>query len=193
MFVDCLRKAAAVLVVAAVIGCGTQSAPKPAETKAEPAFEATLRTLDTVVVASIAKTGPYSMVGQVIGDLFGWAGKNNVVPAGPPFGIYLTSPGQVSPESARYEVCVPVPAETKSDPASGVTVKKFGGMVVAVAQYMGPYDRVEPAYKKLGQWIADNGYVIAGPAIEYYLSDPQKTPAESLKTEIAFVIQPKSQ
>lgn len=190
MVKETVRWAAVFMLIAVIIGCGgqkpaqTPQAPKPVE----PAFVAQLKTLDTMFVASKSLVGPYSGTGQAIGELLAWMEKNKVPATGAPFGIFMDNPAEVKPESTRFKVCVPVPAGTKSDKQAGITIEKFGGMLVAATEYIGPYDKVQPTYEKLTKWINENNYQIAGPGMEFYLSDPAKTPPESLRTEVCFPV-----
>jgi effector-binding domain-containing protein len=55
----------------------------------------------------------------------------------------------------------------------------------------GPYDGVGQTYEQLGRWIAENGYEIAGPSEEVYLSNPQETPPAELLTEVRFPVRKK--
>jgi effector-binding domain-containing protein len=52
--------------------------------------------------------------------------------------------------------------------------------------HIGPYDKLEPAYAALAQWIKENGYQSSGPAYEIYLNDPNETVPEELETLIKF-------
>jgi effector-binding domain-containing protein len=103
--------------------------------------------------------------------------------------IGYDEPGKVPPESTRYEVCIPVAKEIKSDKV--IKVKELPTMEVASTIYVGPYDKVGPTYGQLMTWLTEKGYVISGPAREMYLSNPSSTPAESLKTEIQFPVKQK--
>lgn len=184
------RYAAIVLIIITllVVGCGEKKA-QPAQKPAQPQFTAEVKPIDSMYVASTAKMGPYAQVGTSVMELFTWLGKNKITPAGKPFGIYYDNPATVKPESTRYEVCVPVPAKTKGDKM--VMIKKFGPALVAATLYVGPYENVSPVYPKLMQWITNNNYEIVGPAYEFYMNDPGKVPAESLKSEVAFPVKPK--
>jgi len=162
--------------------------PKPEEKPVLPAFVAAVEPIDSICVASIARTGPYTEAGSAMGELMGWIGKNKIVPAGPLFGIYYDDPTKVKPESARYEICVPVTAGTKSDQA--VKVKTLDPISAAVAIHIGPYEKVGETYGKLMTWITDNKYLPSGPPREYYLNDPTQVPAESLKTKIVMPVKP---
>jgi effector-binding domain-containing protein len=165
-----LSFAIGLMVVAMMVGCGGgEQAPAKAEKPAEPVFVAQTVNLPAMKVASIAKMGPYTEVGK-----------------------YFDNPAKVKPESTRYEICVPVDSATKNkvDKKTGFTVKDVPATMIAVTDYMGPYDQVAPVYEKLYKWIGDNKYEAAGPMVEYYLSDPAKVKPESLQTKIGAVIKP---
>jgi DNA gyrase inhibitor GyrI len=188
---DMLRMAAALMVAAALIGCGGGQKPaEQAKKPAEPQFMVQVTTMDSALVASVAKMGPYAEVGKAVTELMTWIANGKITPAGGPFGTYMDDPTKVKPESTKYEVCIPVPKGTKSDKKAGIMVKMLPPMQVAWTEYMGPYDQVAPVYGKLYKWIADNKYEPAGPMVEFYLNDPSKTPAESLKARVGAVVKP---
>ncbi|MFZ5900080.1 MAG: GyrI-like domain-containing protein [Bacillota bacterium] len=56
----------------------------------------------------------------------------------------------------------------------------------AVCLHVGPYNKVEPAYHTLMQWIKENGHTPAGVVYEFYLNDPSETPENELQTRIVF-------
>lgn len=186
MSTQMLRMAAAMMLAAAVIGCGggDQAAQKPAE---QP-LVAEVTPMDSMLVASVTKMGPYNEAGKAVAEMVAWLGTAKVQPVGGPFGMYYDDPATVKPESCKYEICIPVAPGTKSDPKANVVVKMLPAMQVASTEHTGPYDKVSVVYQKLGTWITDNKYEAAGPAIEWYLNDPNATPAESLKTRVGMVV-----
>lgn len=182
---------AILIIVLLMIGCGeqkTQPAQKP--TPAQPEFTAAVKMVDSMYVASMSMIGPYAEMGKPLMELYNWLGKNKIMPAGAPFGVYYDDPMKVKPESTKYEVCVPVPAGTKGDKM--VQVKKFGPAQVASTIHTGQYDKVGLTYGKLSEWIMNNNYEIVGPPHEFYLNSPDQVPVESLKTEIAFPVKLKT-
>ena len=70
----------------------------------------------------------------------------------------------------------------------GIGTKNVEQCEVASAMHRGAYDEVGKTYNDLVPWILENGYEIAGPSEEVYLSDPQNTPPEELMTEVRFPI-----
>jgi effector-binding domain-containing protein len=179
---------ALIIITLLIVGCGEQK-PQAAQKLAQPQFAADVKTTDSMYVASLAKMGPYANVGKSLNELMAWLAKNKIVPSNMPFGIYYDDPTKVKPESTKYEVCFPVPAKTKGDKI--VTVKKFGPTLVAFTMYTGPYDKVGVVYPKLMEWINSNNYEVTGPAHEFYMNEPGKVLAESLKSEVAFPVKPK--
>ena len=186
-----LSLAIGLMAIAVIVGCGGEQSAKT-EKPAELAFVAQTMNLPTMKIASIAKMGPYSDAGKAISEMMDMVQKQKLSVAGTPFGMFYDNPANVKPESARYEVCVPVAPETKSmmDKKTGFSVKDAPEMMVAATEYMGPYDQVAPTYENLSQWIADNKYEAAGPMIEWYLSDPSKVKPESLQAKIGAVVKP---
>lgn len=187
-------RAAAVLMVAAVIvGCGGgEQQPAKTEAPAQPVFVAQTMTVPAMKVASIAKIGPYGDVGKSISDLMTIVQKEKLAASGMPFGLYFDNPTKVKPESTRYEVCIQVAptAKNKTVGKTGFAIKDAPEMMVAATEYMGPYDKVAPTYEKLYNWIGENKYEAAGPMIEWYLSDPSKVKPESLMAKIGAVVKP---
>lgn len=185
-----LTLVAIILLIASCGGPKKETPVKPATTTTAPTFEATVKTVGAMTVASIAKKGPYTEVGKTIGELMTWVVAKKIMPKGNPFGLYFDEPGKVPPESMRYEICLPVSKEIKSDKV--IKIKELPEMEVVSTIYMGPYEKVGSTYGKLMTWITEKGYVVSGPAREIYISNPSSTPAESLKTEIQFPIKKKT-
>lgn len=184
-----LRSCLAAMLLAALAGCGGQEPAQPAATET-PAFEAAVRLFEPVQAAYVEVTGPVTMMGETMGRLMAWSAEKQVQPAGVPFAVYLTSPAEVTSEAMQYQVCLPVPAGTAADSAAGIAVKEFGGMDLAVARHVGPFTTIEQTYTGLEQWVDEHEYVIAGPAVEFYLSNPEVTAPDSLVTEVGFVVKP---
>ncbi len=179
------KKISGIVIVALVmlfIGC---EQPKPPATT-QPEFNAGIETIDSMYVASLSMMGPYSEMNKPFNEMMAWFGKNKLEPTGAPFVVYYDDPTKVKPESTKYEVCFPVAPGVKGD--KQVQVKKFGPVQVAATIYTGPYDKIGPTYGKLFTWIINNKYQVVGAPHEFYLNDPAKVPAESLKTKVAIPV-----
>ena len=59
---------------------------------------------------------------------------------------------------------------------------------MATLVYKGPYEGISEPYNALGKWIEANGFQIAGPIREVYLSDPAKTKLADYITEIQMPV-----
>ena len=152
-------------------------------------MEAEVSMIEVVTAACIIKTGPYEKVGETTEALWKWVQEKGIEVTGASFGVYYDNPETTPPESTRFEAGIPVPEGTEGDADAGVVVKTWGGMLAAKTLYTGPYDKVGPTYGVLGEWVFQNGYRIAGPAIEIYLNDPHEVPPESLQTQVCFVVE----
>ena len=112
---------------------------------------------------------------------------------------------RVSPPRARYPdgldvpmdewkivVGVPIPEDTASLPqkVAGIEVKIETWDYGTVAQilHLGAYDQEGPTVERLHKFIEENGYEIAGPHEEEYLTRPD---AKVIKTIIRYQIKKK--
>jgi AraC family transcriptional regulator len=154
------------------------------------AIEVMVKKTEPITVAFVSNKGPYTLISETFGRLYGLIGEKGYVPAGPPVGVYFNAPGQVPDEELLWELRSPIAGDvTPSGPDErGLGIKKVKAAEVAATMHKGPYDGVGATYGILAGWIAENGYQIVGPSEEVYLSDPDKTPPEELLTEIRFPV-----
>ena len=155
-------------------------------------FQPEIKMSDPMSVAFLLKRGSYAQIPEGYGQLYGWVAMNGLTPAhgGMPAAVYLTDPATVPEEEAAWELWAPLagdPAPREADEA-GLGVKFVDACWVASAMHRGPYDTVESTYSRLGSWIFAQGYTMAGPPMEIYLSDPDDTPPEEYLTEIRFPV-----
>lgn len=153
-------------------------------------IEVTVKKKEPMTVAFISKKGPYTLISDAFGKLYGWIGEKGYIPAGPPLGVYFNAPEQVPPEELLWEIWSPIAGDVAlSGPDErGLGVKKVEGAEVASTMHEGPFDQVAQSIHSLEASIAENGYEIVGPYEEVYLSDPGKTPPEELLTELRFPV-----
>ena len=182
-----LHIAAALIVVAVMVGCGGGQKPAEVQKPAEPTFIAQVKTSEPMVVAEMAKVGPFAGAGDAVGALMKWIGDKKITPAGAPFGLFMDDPAKVKPESLKWMVCVGVPDGTKGDKKAGIAVVKMPGQMIASTIHAGAYATVGETYSRLMQWVDQNKYEVAGPSVEYY-TNPAGTPDSLLKTEVGFVV-----
>jgi hypothetical protein len=88
---------------------------------------------------------------------------------------------------------LPVPNDTTSlpqkVPAVEVKLETWDYGTVAQILHIGPYDQETPTIERLLKFIEENGYQIAGPHEEEYLTRPD---AKVVKTIIRYVVKKKA-
>lgn len=84
------------------------------------------------------------------------------------------------------EICAPVASAFLGN--EDVGGRELEGGPVATTVHQGPYEGLTAAYHSLTDWISKNGYEIAGPPREIYLSDPKTTAEEDLLTRVSFPV-----
>ena len=88
---------------------------------------------------------------------------------------------------------LPVPDDTASlpqkVPAVEVKLETWDYGTVAQILHIGPYDQETPTIERLLKFIEENGYQIAGPHEEEYLTRPD---AKVVKTLIRYVVKKKA-
>lgn len=157
------------------------------------AIEVTVTKTKPITVAFISMKGPYSQLGETFPRLYDWLREKGYEPAGPPSGVYFNSPGQVPAEELLWEVRCPISGNVASSGPDewGFGVKSVEAVDVASTMHKGPFDQVGVVYGALVGWVMENGYEIAGPSEEVYLTDPANTSPEELLTEVRFPIRGK--
>lgn len=152
--------------------------------------EPTIVTTEPTAVAFITMHGPYAQAPEGYGRLYGWIGQHALVPGGMPAAVYLTVPSETPEPDAVWEVWAPIAGDVaEADPdASGVGVRHVPAVTAASLMHKGPYETVEPSYRELWSWIAENGYVPDGPPMERYYSDPAEVPPEEYLTQILIPV-----
>ena len=136
----------------------------------------------TAVVRSslpVGDIGPF--VGHAVGAVAHVLATQGIAPAGPPFARYHRAGEQ------RFDVEAGFTTERPAAVAGEVHPSTLPGGPVAVETYVGPYDRMEQAYRDLEEWVVLSGGVPAGDPWEVYFSDPEQEPdPEKWVTEIVM-------
>jgi len=153
-------------------------------------FEPEIKTVDPVTVAYVEMTGPYAQIPSGYGQLYGWIAQHGITPQGMPEAVYMTSPDEVPEEQAVWELWAPVADDTpeRAPDETNCGVKRLEERRVASVMHTGPYELLRDTYDPLMQWVAGQGYVIAGPPEEVYLSDPDEVPPEEYLTEVRLPV-----
>jgi effector-binding domain-containing protein len=147
-------------------------------------YEIAMRELDTQPTAVVRTELPAE-------DLAGWLSvayhavvdylrRRGTHPAGPPFARIAFQDGTVAAEAG-----FPVTHEVAGD--GYVEASVLPGGPAAVTTHLGRYENLEVAYRAVRDWVADHGYVPAGPQWEVYHTDPTAEPnPERWRTDVVL-------
>jgi len=143
-----------------------------------------------ITVAFIEMKGPFSLMGEAFGKLYGWIETQGYTAAGMPVGLYLSNPDITPAEELVWELWSPIDefAEPRKPDSDGLGVKCIEPTSVASTMHRGPYESLGPKYASLTRWVTENGHEIVGSPMEVYYSDPEDTPPEEYLTEIQMPI-----
>lgn len=115
----------------------------------------------------------YQAVGQYLGQL----GEQ---PAGAPYAAYFNW------DTREFDVEIGFPVSKPLPDKDEIKAAELPGGKLARCLYTGPYNKIEPAYNALTEWVKENGYEATGVAYEFYLNDPGEVEPQELLTQIVF-------
>lgn len=124
-----------------------------------------------------------SMLGQSYGAIMAYLGQLGKQPAGMPFVAYYNQDMQ----DLDVEIGIPT-AEILSGDGDIYGAEIPAGRV-AECTYTGSYNKMQPAYEQLAQFVAEQGVQPTGIAYEMYIDDPSLVPQSELRTLIVFPLQ----
>jgi len=154
-------------------------------------LEPSVKQTEAMTVAYLTMSGRYQQIPLAFGILYGWVASRGLEPVGMPLAVYLNDPQNAPELEARWEVWAPVTGDLAEEgpDAKGFGIRKLPAMTVASVIHRGPYDTVTPTYHALEAWVAEHGYMVAGPPREAYMNDPATVPPEEYLTEVQFPVQ----
>lgn len=134
--------------------------------------------------------GSYQQIPAKINEFMQVFFKQNLMPVGNFFGMYLNSPGEIKEEDLLWRLGFPIAGEETV--ATPLQKGECQAIKTAVYLYIGPYEKVSDAYAKIFEFIGKNGYKQAGPVMEKYLDmNPDAVKPEDRKTEINLPVEKK--
>jgi len=145
-----------------------------------------IKKFEPIRVACVRHLGPYEKCHGAWEKLCSWAGKNHIFgPHTQCIGISYDDPEVTPPEEIRYDACLSVGPEVTPD-EDGIEIKTIPGGEYAVTLHKGPFEKLGETYAALcGEWAPQSGRIVSDKAgYEVYLTDPDQTPPEDLRTEI---------
>lgn len=141
-----------------------------------PTLEVVLKTIETQHVMSIREVIPTpDSVGTLLGETFGAIMGSGINPVGAPVAVFHDQ--EFKPADMDVEIAIPVAGAVNTSLSLGVGREIVARDLPAIPTaacviHSGSYDEFENTYAVIGQWIADNGYRVAGPSREVYLTEP---------------------
>ena len=91
-----------------------------------------------------------------------------------------------NPESIDVECCFSVKEYVEQ--SAEVKARMAEGGLMASTVFKGPYDKIEPAYATIIDWMKVNGYTPGPRMRESYLNDPSMVKPEEFLTEILWPV-----
>lgn len=141
--------------------------------------------------AALEMTGSYAQHGTAFQTLYQEAGKQGLPMNSASFGVYWNSPQNTAEADLKWEIGLAMPDTQKV--AAPLKLKKWEFPQSASVTYYGGFDSsaVGKAYQSLFGWMGKNGYRVAGPVMEKFLSMPtQNEKGEWVgKVEIAMPVE----
>jgi effector-binding domain-containing protein len=155
-----------------------------------PEQDVILKTIEPQHVIAIREVVPLpESVGTLLGESFMALGPRGIAPVGAPLGIFYDE--EFKPADLDVEIAIPVGPQVKEsiplDAGRQLATRTLPGLDhAACIIHTGSYDNLTATYTAIARWIEANGYRIAGPSREVYLTAPGD-PAGQL-TEIQYPV-----
>ncbi len=153
----------------------------------ENAFIEELELLKPFYFASVREKVPFVEVSLEMGEMYEVV--NNFIEsaetgvAGMPFAIYHEMNG----EEIDLECGIPVTDLVEGN--AQVKTGTFEGVQCATVDYIGDYRQLEDAHTALQSWIEEHRFKLAGPPLEFYMTDAASEPdPEKWLTKIYYPI-----
>ncbi len=136
-------------------------------------------------------------LGNAFAAIWEAIGRLGAIPASSGSALY---PNHVDlsdePVTAFVAIQAPIALDERSIDA-GVVLQLIPEATCAVATHIGGYDSIGTTYRHLGAWVVQNAISADGPVREHYVvsidpTDGTLLPANELRTEIAWPVQPET-
>jgi effector-binding domain-containing protein len=130
--------------------------------------EVKFTTSPKMVVACIDVSGPYSGVGEAMQKLKVWIDSKGIEQAGYPFCLFYDNPLETKESELRSEACIPVAKAFEG--GDEVEMKEVEEAQVAETRHQGPPEEFPQTYGPFLEGLLKEGYLILGPAREYFMT-----------------------
>ena len=148
-----------------------------------------IKSINEKKAAYVSVTGHYDQIPELLEEVVEYVTAENLQITEPPYGIYMNSPHDVSPEELQYEMGITFTGDINGE--NRVKVKEIPAHQVVSTVYKGPYGHAAQIYPALIKYANENGYNIAGPVKEIYMNNPMEVTEDELLTEVQFPVMKK--
>jgi DNA-binding transcriptional MerR regulator len=156
-----------------------------------PTQEVVLKSIEKYHAITLRQIVPVpSDIGTLLGESYMAISMKGIQPIAPPITVYHDEEFKLA--DMDVEIILPVdPSVTGDIPLEGdrwLKARDIPAMpLVASIIHTGTYDNLSQTYEVIGSWILNNGYRMAGPSLEIYLTPPDNEGGPV--TEIQFPVQ----
>ncbi|MBN1541970.1 AraC family transcriptional regulator [candidate division KSB1 bacterium] len=155
-----------------------------------------IKTLPEMTVAYLRHVGPYQgdsqLFGKLFDKLFKWAGARGLLrfPETQVLSVYYDDPELTDHDKLRVDVCLTVPADTRTDGEIGKATLRGGRY--AVARFELGSDQFQQAWDAVFVgWLPESGYQPDdGPCFELYHNNPDEHPDHKHIFDICVPVKP---
>jgi effector-binding domain-containing protein len=148
--------------------------------------QVTIPAQTVIMVLDSAGPAEYAAImGKAYGELYGFLRTNKLVQKGNPFATYLKWDSVTL--FSVMNICIPV--ENAGSGKGRVQVVEIPEFKAVKAIYFGAYDKMEPAYRAVAQYISEAGLTEIGGPSEIYITSPMvEKDTSKWETHIAFPV-----
>lgn len=117
--------------------------------------------------------GSWRQLMEMLARLREYVVRTGLKATGPVSGVYYNTPNEVGSQELEWEVFYPVATETPEsiEDEDGFGIREIPGARMAITVHKGSYRKAALTYRRLEDWIQQQGLMIRGPAEEIYLSN----------------------
>ena len=139
-----------------------------------------LESRKAMTIAYIEYVGSYGSIpfDRYIGQLYGWAKENKIMPGFHPIGIFHSNPKETPPEECKTSIAIPIYGKGK--PSGDIKIKKLPAMKVASYSHKGSASEYQNSYGKMEAWIKEKGYALSACPMEVYSKKPEVVKGEMI-------------
>jgi effector-binding domain-containing protein len=142
------------------------------ETTGSAEGEIVLKSMDPYTYIAVEMKGSYDQHEQAFGMLYEQGAVQGVAFDNYPMGLYYNNPMDTPVDSLIWEIGTRVSGVDSVK--APLVLKTFPFTQVVTMEYSGTFgEEMAASYGKIYQWIGQNGYRVAGPLQEIYVSIPE--------------------